>query len=145
MSVSTSVVRDTIVGRMAELAREAAGDGSAAARGYELRRVERRLFEPARAPMPGLAERLRARIEEEGREAAAIDSLSRELADAEPLDRPDPGDERAATWKVPGPGGHVRHYVVIELAGSQDPEARREVLFGFFRRCCEEALEAAAG
>ena len=145
MSVSTSVVRDTIVGRMAELALEAAGTGSAAARGYELRKVERRLFEPARAPMPGLAERLRDRIAETGEEVAAIESLSRELAAAEPLERPDPGDERAATWKVPGPGGHVRHYVVIELAGSEDPAARREVLAGFFRRCCEEALEAQAG
>lgn len=140
MTVQTSVVKDTIVGRMAELAREAAAGRPLERAGYELRGVERRLFEPARRPMPGLAERLRERIEGGATRADAMAAISQELADAEPLERPDPEDDRAASWKVPGPGGHVRHYVALELVGSGAPELKREVMRGYFLRCCEEAL-----
>jgi hypothetical protein len=140
MSVQTSVVKETIVGRMVELVREAAAGAPLSRAGYELRNVERRLFEPARRPTPGLAEELHERIANGASEGDAIDALSRELADAEPLGRPEPGARGAWSWRVPGPGGHVRHYVAMELVGDAR-EAKREVLYGFFRRCCEEALE----
>jgi hypothetical protein len=102
--------------------------------GYCTRLAETELFEPARAPMPGLAERIGS--------GAATD-VSRELASAEPAGRPEP-DDGAPSWQVPGPGGHVRHYVASlaaeQAAPDMDPaEAKRAFMLGFFLRCCEEA------
>jgi hypothetical protein len=97
--------------------------------GYLTRVVETELFEAARAPMPWLAE-LSA-----GRGPADV---AEELAAAEPLGAPDPADPSAATWRVPGPGGHVRHLVAMLALGERGQEAKREWLRGFFRRCCEE-------
>ena len=140
MSVQTTVVMDTIVGRIVELVRAASPSGGLDDAGWELRNVEQRLFEPARRPMPGLRERLLERMAGGESSDQAIAALSRELADAEPLERPDPGDGQPASWTVPGPGGHVRHYAAVDLAGAAGPERKRDVMCGYFRRCCEEAL-----
>jgi hypothetical protein len=119
--------------------------------GYFMRVIEAELFEPARRRSEPIAESLDELREASGDDMAAAAELSRELARREPLDKPDLGDERAASWKVPGPGGHVRHYVARQLIAQRtagmneagDPRAlKRHVMYGFFLRCCEEALEA---
>jgi hypothetical protein len=169
ISVRTELVMETLVGRIVELvldrsAREAppaaAGGvlerapetvperpGSAqlarrlAIDGYFARVVETELFEPARRPVDWLA----ASVEEEDAAAVCL-----ELALAEPVERPDPGDERAASWRVPGPGGHVRHYVVQRLieqrAGPElaegGAELKRAFVYGLLVRCCEDAPSA---
>lgn len=133
--------------------------------GYLTRLVEADLFEPAREPMEGLGDELARRLSAAEprrvgapeRWTAAAAALSAELAGEEPLPKPDPADERATSWKVPGPGGHVRHYVVaasIAEALSDDvngqgplpdaiddaAELKRCWMYGFLVRCCEEAL-----
>ena len=156
MSVKTEVVLETPVARLVELTREQAKqlggpeiealagmspqEAAPARAGYALRLVEARLFEPARQPVPELARRLRELIEGRAGEGDAIRTLSAELAASEPLERPDPHDEHAVTWRVPGPGGHVRHYVARELIGAVAPELKRALVYGFLVRCCEEAL-----
>ena len=91
------------------------------------------------------------RIETEGDRATAITEVCRELAAEEPDSKPEPGQ---GSWRVPGPGGHVRHFLALaateELthAGSDgEPaitrelsagEAKRCFLYGFYVRCCEE-------
>ncbi len=129
--------------------------------GYLTRIVEAELFEPAREPMQGLAADLAWRRTEIEDWAAAVSSLSAQLAGEEPLPKPDPHDERATSWKVPGPGGHVRHYVVAAaiadcLSGDMDgmsglpegvldaAELKRNWMYGFLVRCCEEALPPAS-
>ncbi len=129
--------------------------------GYLTRLVEAELFEPAREPMEGLADQLSRRLAEGEDWAAAASGLCAELARHEPLPKPDPADERAVSWKVPGPGGHVRHYVVaaaIADALSDDAngqgglaegitdaaELKRCWIYGFLVRCCEEAATPAS-
>ena len=86
---------------------------------------------------------------------AALTATCADLARAEPIDKPHPDDPAAATWRVPGPGGHVRHYLarrVIEedlQAESRsrpfegDPaELKAAWTYGFLLRACEEALPA---
>jgi hypothetical protein len=124
--------------------------------GYLSRIVEADLFEPARSPMEGLAGRL-AGAEDW---SAAVSAVSLELAREEPLPKPHPSDEHATSWKVPGPGGHVRHYVVAaaianSTSGDMDGDARltegiydagelkRAWMYGFLVRCCEEVLPPA--
>ncbi|MHB8656502.1 MAG: hypothetical protein ACYC91_00890 [Solirubrobacteraceae bacterium] len=124
--------------------------------GYLTRIVEAELFEPARDPMEGLAEGLDARLAEVEDWPRAAAALSAEMVREEPLPKPDPADERAMSWKVPGPGGHVRHYVVAaaiadSLSGDMDGrgglperiqdagELKRCWTYGFLVRCCEEA------
>ena len=104
-----------------------------ARRGYLCRVVERELFEPARAPTPWLAEALKDRTPAD---------LSAELAGEEPADRPSPPE---GSWRVPGPGGHVRHFVAIETAVRLPPPRgvdpallKRCWLYGFYLCCCEE-------
>ena len=143
MSVDSRLVKDVLVRELlrrseAQERRGAgeplAGEDSGLARlGYCLRLAEAELFEPARTPMPGLAERI---------ESEDAQDVSRQLADAEPPGRPDPGDY--GSWQVPGPGGHVRHYVAMLAAETRAPgedhaRAKREFMYGFFLRCCEEA------
>ena len=67
------------------------------------------------------------------------------LAQAEPIGRPDPDDPDSVSWQIPGPGGHVRHYVALRCigaleggvdverdAGVDDPtELKRVWLYGF--------------
>lgn len=135
----------------AEIARDLAHAG------YVARVVETESFEPARQPPSWLGDTLRSRLasSEEAWEPAAA-ALSRELARAEPDGRPDPGGEYAS-WRVPGPGGHVRHYLALAAAAERCPrdregeprlperiytagELKRCWLFGFFLRCCEETV-----
>jgi hypothetical protein len=128
--------------------------------GYLSRIVEAEMFDPARQPMEGLAEGLTGRLAEVEDWTAAASALSLELAREEPLPKPNPADERATSWKVPGPGGHVRHYVVAaaiadSLSGDMDGDAglpagvedagelKRCWIYGFLVRCCEEAVAPA--
>lgn len=122
----TDLVREVMVERIASLVREREPGGDAATLGYAARIVETELFAAAREPMPWLTEQL---------ETAGPELLAARLAAAEPLERPDPGSA-VASWRVPGPGGHVRHYLALALV---EREGKREFLRGFFRRCCEEA------
>ncbi len=125
--------------------------------GYLTRIVEADLFEPARNPMEGLAEIVTERLAEAEDWSAAACAVSLELAREEPLPKPQPTDEKAKTWKVPGPGGHVRHYVVAAaiaetMSGDMNGqdrlaegiydagELKRSWMYGFMVRCCEEAL-----
>jgi hypothetical protein len=134
ISVRTEVVLETLVGSIAdavaarveapleprvEAALAATPDPRLARMGYLARAVEVERFDRARAPMPWL--------EGVGYAAAA------ELAAAEPAERPDPGDERAPSWKVPGPGGHVRHYLALRAGGD-----KRVWLTGFLVHCIGE-------
>ncbi len=108
--------------------------------GYLARVAETELFEPARSPAPGLAEMLRE---------SPVDALSRRLAAEEPLELPSPDAGPWTSWRVPGPGGHVRHFVAVEcirraLGGRPAPEGldgaalKRCWFYGFYVRCCEE-------
>jgi hypothetical protein len=122
--------------------------------GYLCRVAERSMFDPAQNELPGLADRM-ATSHAGDDWAAAAAAISVELAAAEPLERPRPDDDGAVSWKVPGPGGHVRHYVVsaaiadaLEFARSQpdggepaeaSDELKRAWTYGFLLRCCEEA------
>jgi hypothetical protein len=130
--------------------------------GYLTRLVEADLFEPARTPMEGLADAVTARIAGAEEWSAAVSAVCAELARHEPLPKPTPDDERATSWKVPGPGGHVRHYVVAAaiadaLSGGDEngrggladgiedaAELKRSWMYGFLVRCCEEALPPAS-
>jgi hypothetical protein len=82
---------------------------------------------------------LRARMNDRSSWPQAAAAVARELASREPLERPQPGDPHAVTWRVPGPGGHVRHYVALRLTAGRR-ELKRDFVFGFLIRCCEEAL-----
>jgi hypothetical protein len=73
---------------------------------------------------------------------------------SEPLGKPSPDDEAAMSWRVPGPGGHVRHFLArrtIEdyLSGAEtqvvdappSSSARGSTVSACVRaRACEEAL-----
>lgn len=120
------------VGLADEVPEEVARCGELARRGYLWRRAETHTFAAARRPTPGLAERLAA--------GGDLPGVARALAASEPLGRPDPADG-VASWIVPGPGGHVRHYAAlasIERVGLDDRRLKRDWLVGFFYRCCEE-------
>ena len=121
--------------------------------GYWSRVVERERFEPARRPIGRLGAELRTRrASGEGRDQA-VAGLSSELASREPAERPDPDDSDSVTWQVPGPGGHVRHYLAVETMRALDVEAgkptagqlergKRAWVSGFLVACC---LESARG
>jgi hypothetical protein len=111
--------------------------------GYLARVVEVELFDPAKQPTPWLAAL--------ARERESIGAACAELARAEPVAKPQPDDPAAATWRVPGPGGHVRHFVArrtIEdlLQGRDRPidgdpaDLKVAWVYGFLVRACEEAL-----
>lgn len=133
--------------RAEDLLAEAPEPVALARLGYAGRMAETEMFEPARRPMPWLAELLEGRPES-GRRAIA--TVSRELAAEEPDEKPDPGQ---GSWRVPGPGGHVRHFLALAAAnevvhgGSNGkPDATRELsageakrcfLYGFYACCCE--------
>lgn len=122
--------------------------------GYLGRQVEVGRFEAARAPIPWLEELLDQRREGDGGADPARE-VARELALAEPDRRPDP-DGDAPSWRVPGPGGHVRHYVAMAAAAESSPDGpdgepappagaspadlKRCWMLGFHLRCCEEAI-----
>jgi hypothetical protein len=119
--------------------------------GYLARVVEAEMFDPAKQPATWLGGRLQQHFERSGDWAAAITAACAELARAEPVDKPHPDDPAAATWRVPGPGGHVRHYVARrtieeQLQGRDRPvdgdpaELKIPWVYGFFVRACEEVL-----
>jgi hypothetical protein len=148
ISVRTEVVQEVLVPGLLDAALEregaelpepveaalAAMDDPLQARlarlGYLAREVELERFAPAREPSKWLA----------GRDPAA-------LAAEEPLEKPRPNDERAATWRVPGPGGHVRHlvamraaaHVVKDAGGASSRELKRSWVYGFLLRAREDA------
>jgi hypothetical protein len=146
MSVRSELVKETLVDTICErvdasmangvppavaVALEAAPSSERAARaGYFARIIETELFEAARAPMPQLAEELAAGVE-----------VARTLAAREPLDRPDPNDADAVSWRIPGPGGHVRHYVALRLVEDGRASLKSDFMYGFLVRCCEEVLQ----
>ncbi len=145
MKVDPKLVKEFLVNRISEEVEarvesdvpEEAADDDLARRGYLARLVETELFEPARKPMPWLAELL------DGHESADV---SRELVESDPSGKPDPP---AGNWRVPGPGGHVRYFVTLEAlaklglvqAGEREALERRW-LVGFYLRCCEEVAES---
>jgi hypothetical protein len=158
IAVRTALVKEVLVAQIADVVQERIGavplaeafdpedageEALALARsGYATRIVERELFEPARRTMPDLEERALERADQLGDRRAAIAELSRALASLEPPGKPDPA-EGTASWKVPGPGGHVRHYVALELGrrlAGTGAARKRDFMFGFFVRCCEEVL-----
>ncbi|HWC27269.1 MAG TPA: hypothetical protein VG474_11850, partial [Solirubrobacteraceae bacterium] len=119
--------------------------------GYLARLVEVELFEPARHTADWVPDRIRDHYARARDLQEALAALCGELAIAEPIDRPSPEDPAAMTWQVPGPGGHVRHYVArraIEevLRGREEPiegdpaDLKRPWIYGFLVRTCEEAL-----
>jgi hypothetical protein len=127
--------------------------------GYLTRAVEVERFEPARADMPWLTKRLKQAGADVSFTKAAVE-VSVALAMEESEERPDPGGG-SASWRVPGPGGHVRHYAAIEAISRRAPrdagvkrlgqgiysvaELKRIWVFGFFLRCCEECAPLASG
>lgn len=124
--------------------------------GYLTRVAEVDMFEPARRFADWVAEMLDDHVARSDDVQAAIAALCGDLARAEPVGKPEPDDPDAFSWRVPGPGGHVRHYVArkaIEhsLRDRQEPidgdpaELKRAWMYGFFVRTCEEVVEDDAG
>ena len=125
--------------------------------GYLARVVEVEMFEPAQRPAEWLGGMVTQRFVSTASWDEAVAGTCAQLARSEPLGKPDPEDEAAMSWKVPGPGGHVRHYLarrtIEEYLGAseatgpvvEDPaELKRPWLYGFFVRACEEALPEGA-
>lgn len=119
--------------------------------GYLARIVEVDLFEPARELADWVPERVAQHLSDSTTVDEAVAALCLELAQAEPIGKPDVDDPNAMSWQVAGPGGHVRHFLArraIEevLRGREDPiegdpaDLKRPWMYGFFVRTCEEAL-----
>jgi hypothetical protein len=119
--------------------------------GYLARTVEVELFEPAQNPATWLTARVQEHLAPSGDMAAALVATCAEIARAEPVGKPHPDDPAAATWRVPGPGGHVRHFLArraIEefLQGRDRPlngepaDLKIPWVYGFFIAACEEVL-----
>lgn len=125
--------------------------------GYLSRIAETDMFDAAKHPMEGLDEKLTKRIEAGDDWPTAASTLCLAMARQEPLPKPSPNNDNATSWKVPGPGGHVRHFVVAAaiaecLSGEENgypevPEGLEEAgelkrcwMYGFLVRCCEESL-----
>ena len=158
MSVRSELVQETIVATICEraLARsdsplpepvaavlDAVARPDLARAGYFVRVTETDLFEPARRPAAWLADQLDADAGENASPwPAAVAALAARLSEGEPGGRPDPDDADAVSWRIPGPGGHVRHYVALRLAGAQEPALKRNVIYGVLVRCCEETRPA---
>lgn len=122
-----------------------------ARRGYLERVVETELFERARQPLPSLGSK---GVSDDGDWVRAAVRLSAELARLEPAGKPDPRDEGWTSWRVPGPGGHVRHYLALMSAfslfaqgedsppvfpdGVGESDLKRSWMYGFYVRCYEE-------
>lgn len=119
--------------------------------GYLARVVEVELFEPAQRTADWVPDMLRERFARTLSWPEAVAASCGELARAEPVEKPSPDDPAAMSWRVPGPGGHVRHYLArrtieAQLRGRDRPidgdpaELKRPWMYGFFVRACEEAL-----
>jgi hypothetical protein len=161
ITVQTNVVKDVLIGSLADAVAtrldepldgpvEAALAGACDERlqrlaraGYHARAVELERFEPARAPMLWLTARILDGLAGGAEWSEVAAHIAAELADREPSERPDP-DSDAVSWKVPGPGGHVRHYLAVRThaehgIGHPAVAAKRAWLTGFLVHCCEEA------
>jgi hypothetical protein len=103
----------------AEEALPLAGDADVARMGWRTRKGELKRFERAH-DRPD--DRLVAKLTDDRNQIAA-------LAQAEPADRPDPDDPNAVSWQIPGPGGHVRHYVALRCAA--EPALKAAWMYGF--------------
>lgn len=168
MRVRTELVLEQLVsrvlGRALELETESIPDSAAqvlesgpephrlARLGYASRIAETELFQPAHQPMAELNAMIDERLAAGEGRTEAVAAICGELAADEPDDKPDPGQ---GSWRVPGPGGHVRHFLSLAAAdelthGSSNGappvsrelssgEAKRCFLYGFYARCCEEA------
>ena len=124
--------------------------------GYFTRVIEVEIFEPAQRVADWIPEKLEERFAQTQDWLDAIVGICKEIARAEPIEKPDPDDENAWSWQVPGPGGHVRHYLARRSIGEhlqRDPEQgpvsnpaelKQPWIYGFFVRACEEALPAGA-
>ena len=119
--------------------------------GYLARVAEAELFEPARRPADWIPDALTDAFARAGSWEKAIAETCGDIARSEPLGKPSPDDALAMSWRVPGPGGHVRHFLArreieehlreLEEPVDGDPaELKRPWLYGFFVRACEEAL-----
>jgi hypothetical protein len=158
ISVRTQVVLDTLVGSIietvsgrlgepldseVEAALGSTSDARLARMGYLARAIEVERFERAREPMPWLAEHLERHRTDGVAWSEAAAAAAKQLAATEPSQRPEPDDDHAVSWKIPGPGGHVRYYLALRSAdGDGDPrgdEARRAWLSGFLVHCLREA------
>jgi hypothetical protein len=128
---------------------------SLARAGYAAREAELESFEPARAGAAWLLEEISARAGGGEDPAAARRAACVELALTEPDERPSP-DSGAASWRVPGPGAHVRHLLALDAADELVPKGKgpprgldrhRDVkrcwLYGFLMRSAAE--EASGG
>jgi hypothetical protein len=131
---------------------EPALDHDLRVQGYLARVAEVDMFEPARRLADWALTMTEERTAQTGDLQTALAALCGELARAEPVGKPDVDDPNAMSWRVPGPGGHVRHYVARRaiahsLRDRQNPvegdpaDLKRAWLYGFFVRTCEEALE----
>jgi len=154
ISVRTEVVLDVLIGSMASAVAERMADGLPAAAEAALPRAASVPDPPAPEEVASALARTGwharevelARFERAGEPSLVVASMLSDveacaaLAAAEPLERPLPGDQRAVTWQVPGPGGHVRHYLaeraIAELGGAE-PAARLKHcwVFGFLLAC----------
>ena len=129
MRVRTELVLDQLVSRIlgralelrsqrykaeAEQVLEEAPEPKALARvGYASRLGETEMFEPAREPMPWLSEIIEERAGGAPSRVEVIAAVARDLVSEEPDAKPDPGQ---GSWRVPGPGGHVRHFLALAAA-----------------------------
>src|SRR5262249_29252125 len=148
MRVRTEVVLDQLVSRVLgralelrsaglpasvdQLLAEAPEPRELAELGYASRIAETETFERARQPMPWLQKLL----DEGDGDGAAV---SGELAAEDRDEKPEPGH---GSWRVPGPGGHVRHYLALTAAdeivhgdSNGKPFASRELSAGEAKRC----------
>lgn len=126
-------------------------DNGLRASGYAARLVEAEFFEPAKRAADWLPDLLRGEFARSGSWSEAVADLSGDLARAEPVGKPSPDDPNAASWRIPGPGGHVRHFLARrtiegyltdreEAVGGDPADLKRPWMYGFFVRACEEAL-----
>ena len=122
-----------------------------ARRGYLTRVVETELFERARQ-LHQLGD-TDGPVKGDWVEAAV--RVSAKLARMEPAGKPDPRHDGWTSWRVPGPGGHIRHYLALMSAftlfsdGEDSPpsfpdriaedDLKRGWMYGFYLRCFEES------
>lgn len=132
-------------------AKEGAAEMQMRRKGYLAREVEIELFEPARKPPRWLEPLLQEKFAETPDWTVALRATCEELARSEPVAKPHPDDPAAKTWKVAGPGGHVRHFVARrtieeilqgrDTAFDGDPaDLKTPWVYGFFLRACQEVL-----
>lgn len=132
-------------------ANDAALDNALRHAGYLARVIEAEMFEPARHTADWVPQLLRESFARAGDWPQAVAETCGDIARAEPIGKPSPDDELAMSWRVPGPGGHVRHFLARrtiedELRELEEPvdgdpaELKRPWLYGFFVRTVEEAL-----